>query len=389
MNVLEILLNRRWILKSRDKELYYQVRDQLNTVKKFLTEKLGYQVIVNPYLIKVEKMPAQVKPWMGIQEFQAPIQYVFLCLILMFLEDKEAEEQFVLSELTEYIQGQYREEPIDWTSYTYRRHLVKVMKFCVNCGILDVNDGKEDSFAKDDTSEVLYENTGASRYFMKNFTKNIMDYTKPEDFEEDEWIDVNTDRGIVRRQRVYRKLVMSLGMYRNGDLDEDFAYVKNYRNMIEGDLEQIFDCSLQVHKNSAFLIIGETGNLGRCIPEEKTLSDIMLLCNGIIVEKIKSGQLDVSINEEIIISEQTFRAIIEVCKMRYDQGFIKTYRDMLTSAFYSEVRMYMEQVDFIEIKDEQVLIHASVGKIVGQYPKDFLQKIEDQLEDTNALKETV
>ena len=31
-------------------------------------------------------------------------------MILMFLEEKEAEEQFVLSELTEYIQGQYREE---------------------------------------------------------------------------------------------------------------------------------------------------------------------------------------------------------------------------------------------------------------------------------------
>ena len=58
MNVLETLLNRRWILKSRDRELYYQVRDELDSVKKFLTEKVGYQVIVNPYLIRVEKIPA-------------------------------------------------------------------------------------------------------------------------------------------------------------------------------------------------------------------------------------------------------------------------------------------------------------------------------------------
>ena len=29
MNVLEILLNRRWILKSRDRELYYQVKEKL------------------------------------------------------------------------------------------------------------------------------------------------------------------------------------------------------------------------------------------------------------------------------------------------------------------------------------------------------------------------
>ena len=108
---------------------------------------------------------------MGIQEFTRKIEYVFFCMILMFLEEKEAEEQFVLSELTEYIQGQYREEQIDWTVYQYRRHLIKVIKYCVNCGILNLNDGSEENFARDDTSEVLYENTGVSSIFlMKNFT---------------------------------------------------------------------------------------------------------------------------------------------------------------------------------------------------------------------------
>ena len=97
MNALEILLGRRWILKSRDRELYYQVKDQLGAVKRFLTEKLGYQVIVNPYLIKAEKMPAKPENWMGILEFHHKIEYVFFCIVLMFLEEKEAEEQFVLS----------------------------------------------------------------------------------------------------------------------------------------------------------------------------------------------------------------------------------------------------------------------------------------------------
>ena len=110
MRTLEILLSRRWILKARDKELYYQIKEALSEgeEKKFLMEKLGYQVIVNPYMIKVEKIPAEVENWMGISEFREPIEYVFFCMILMFLEDKEAEEQFVLSELTEYVQAQYK-----------------------------------------------------------------------------------------------------------------------------------------------------------------------------------------------------------------------------------------------------------------------------------------
>ena len=112
MRTLELLLNRRWILKSRERELYYQVKEELSSgeEKKFLMEKLGYQVVVNPYMIKVEKMPAVPENWMGILEFKEPIEYVFFCLVLMFLEDKEAEEQFVLSELTEYVQSQYQEE---------------------------------------------------------------------------------------------------------------------------------------------------------------------------------------------------------------------------------------------------------------------------------------
>ena len=253
-------------------------------------EASGSQVVVNPYMIKVEKMPAVPENWMGILEFKEPIEYVFFCLVLMFLEDKEAEEQFVLSELTEYVQSQYQEEQIDWTVYRYRRHMIKVMKYCVAVGILNVDDGSEEGFAKDDTSEVLYENTGASRYFMKNFTQDIMGYTSAKEFEKEEWIDVNEDRGIVRRQRVYRKLLMSMGMYKDAESEEDFAYLRNYRNMIQGDLAELFDCELHVHSSSAFLVLGEECRLGRCFPEGNTLSDVVLLTNQLIQKRVTEGR---------------------------------------------------------------------------------------------------
>ena len=123
MKALEILLSRRWILKSREKELYYQLKDELGEVKKFLMEKMGYQVIVNPMLVKAEKVPAEPENWMGILEFKDIRDYVYFCCVLMFLEDKEPEEQFVLSELTEYVQGQNQEMDTDWTVYHHRRSL--------------------------------------------------------------------------------------------------------------------------------------------------------------------------------------------------------------------------------------------------------------------------
>lgn len=372
MRALEILLGRRWILKSRDRELYYQMKDELGSLKKFLTEKLGYQIVVNPYLIKVEKMPARPQNWMGILEFTKKIEYIFFCLVLMFLEEKEVQEQFVLSQLTEYVQSQYREEQIDWTVYQYRRHLIKVLKYCVNTGILNINDGNEENFARDG-GEVLYENTGASRYFMKNFTQDIMGYTSPQDFEKEEWIDVNEDRGIVRRQRVYRELLMTMGMQRNEETEEDFNYLRNMRNFIQGELSELLDCELHVHRNSAFLILGEECRMGRCFPEEHTLSDAVLLINGLILERIYAGKIAVGAEEDIRIPAESFMEILEECKERYGKGFNKTYREMTTKDFCEAAKNYMTELGFVSEAQGEIQISAAVGKIVGHYPKDFTE----------------
>lgn len=374
MNVLETLLNKRWILKAKERELYYQVKDRLPEIKKFLNEKLGYQLIVNPYLVKLEKIPATPQSWMGIHEFTEKTEYAFFCLILMFLEGKEAEEQFVLSELTEYVQGQYEEEKVDWTVYRYRRYLVKVLKYCVAVGILEMNDGDEEGFVKDESREVLYENTGVSRYFMRNFTQDIMDYSGIEDFQKTEWIGINEDRGIIRRQRVYRSLLMTMGMCRSVENEEDYAYIKNFRNMIQGDLEECTACELQVYRSGAYLILGEESRLGRTLPEENTLSDILFLCASLVREKVEQGIYQLPPDECIRISREEFRALLEECKNRFSYGFSKTYRQMLTESFSSEVYEFFLELELIREEWEDVVILPVVGRIVGVYPEDFTAK---------------
>lgn len=371
MKPLEVLLSKRWILKNRDKELYYQLKDEIGKSRDFLTEKLGYQAIVTPNLIKLEKIPAYAQNWMGIQEFSDHLEYIFLCMILMFLEERDSGEQFVLSMLTEYIQGNIKEEQIDWTIYNYRRHLVKVMKYCVKVGILEIDDGSEDNFMKSDEGEVLYQNMGASRYFMKNFSRDISDYQKQEDFLKEEWIGMNEDRGIIRRQRVYRSLLMSPGIYLNDDTEEDFAYVRHYRGMIQEELDRFFDCELQVHKTSAFLVMGEDSNLGKSFPEENTLSDIVLLWCGLFRQKINDGDIEVPVGEDIVISTQQFVAISEECKRRYGNGWIKTYREMTMGEFCNKLKEYMIIMEMIKEIYDQIMIYPIVGKVEGCYPKDF------------------
>ncbi len=371
MNVLETLLNKRWILKSKERDLYYQVKDQLPLVKKFLAEKLGYQIIVNPYMVKLEKIPAVPQSWMGIREFTEKTEYAFFCLVLMFLEGKESEEQFVLSELTEYVEGQFEAEKVDWTIYRYRRYLIKVLKYCTAVGILEMNDGDEEGFVKGENREVLYENTGVSRYFMRNFPQDIMDYSRIEDFQKAEWIDIDEDRGIVRRQRVYRSLVMTMGFCRSVENEEDYSYIKNFRNLIQGELEEWLACELQVYRSGAYLLLGEESRLGRTLPEENTLSDILFLCAGLIREKVERGIYQIPLNECIRISKEEFRALLEECKTRFSHGFSKMYREMLTEPFCREIYDFFLELELIREAWGDVIILPVMGRIVGRYPEEF------------------
>ena len=84
MKELEVLLSKRWILKSRDKEMYYKLRDALGELRKFTTEKMGCQIIDNSLLIKMEKIPVIPESFMGIMKFSSKEEYAYLCMLLMY-----------------------------------------------------------------------------------------------------------------------------------------------------------------------------------------------------------------------------------------------------------------------------------------------------------------
>lgn len=376
MNILEELMNERWISKYRDRDKYYRIKDELSELRPFLVEKLGYRIISNSSLVKLEKLPGEALTWMGIRDFKDTSDYALFCVILMFLEDKEAEEQFVLSQLTEYITGNYPEGQMSWTVYANRQRLVRVMKFCMKNDLFLMDDGNGDQFVTNLETEALYENTGLSRYFARTFTKDISTNKTVTDFFQSEWLDMNEDRGVIRRQRVYRKLLLSLGLYRENGQDEDFNYVKNYRSVIENDLEQLIDASLQVYKSSAYLILGETGDLGKIFPARNSLSDAILLLHGEIRRLAGEGELKTGLNERISLPFIKLEDIIRDTKRRYGSGFSKTFRDMPDREFIQTIVDEMEGLDFLRIDQvtEEAEIMPVAGKLTGKYSDRYLEQ---------------
>lgn len=373
MQAIEILLNQRWILKNKDKELYYQMRDAIGEVRKFASDKLGCQVIENATLIKMEKIPVIPEPFMGILDFTSKEEYAYLCILLMFLEEKDAQEQFILSQLTEYIASNMPGEAVDWTVYTNRRRMIKVLRFAVAQGILLVTDGSDDAFMDNAEGEVLYENTGASRYFMKNFSRDISEYGKPEDFMESDWFAMDEDRGIARRHRVYKRLLFAPGMYRKDGAPEDFEYLKYYGRRLTDDLEQNFDCHVQIHKGSAYVILDDACHMGACFPANNVLSDIILLCLTEIQQKIRTGEWKVQTDEVCAVDRVELERLIRDVRQKNGKGFSKNYRDMTDSEFVATVMDAMELWMFIrERKQEHLVeIYPAAGKLSGAYPDDF------------------
>ena len=201
LTTFEKLLENYWFVKDMNQDNYNMIKQDLtDELQDFIKNKLGYRLISNPYLIKMEKIPGVPQEFMGIQEFETKLEYVFLCLILIYLEERTRGEQFILSGLIDYIQNlvveiDMNDIKIDFTIYSQRKSMVKVLKYIKEMGFIKIYDGDENKFAENIENDVLYEVTGISKYFMRNFSSNITDCNLYTDIYEKEQLGLEQDKG--------------------------------------------------------------------------------------------------------------------------------------------------------------------------------------------------
>lgn len=380
MRELEILMDRRWVVKEENRQLYYHIRDALPEIRAFATEKMGCQVIDNAQLIKMEKIPAIAETAMGITQFSAREEYAFLCLLLMFLEDRDIGEPFILSQFTEYIVANMPGGGVNWTHYRSRQQLVRVLRFASAEGMLRVRDGSEENFMQAETGEVLYENTGVSRYFMRSFPRDIMSYNNPEDFAQSDWVAMDEERGIARRHRVYKRLLLSMNLLQSEGMPEDVDYLKNYGRRLKDELEKIFDGELHIHRGNAFFMQGETCHMGETVPNDTGLSDVILLICARIRECVKENVWTPEKDDRITVALVEFEQLVRQVRREQGAGFIKSLRDMADGEFVRcvENEMMLWRFLWIDVAAGQVTILPAAGKISGGYPQDYRGAMNDE-----------
>ena len=374
MEELKMLLKNYIILREDKKEMYYRIKDNYKEFKNFITDNLGYNLIIRSDFIRLEKIPGKSESFMGIEEFQSNTEYVMLMLLLVFLEDKSKDDQFLLSHITESLSSNDIDVKFDWTDYNTRRNLIKVLKFAVKNSLIKVTDGDEDSFINDTSREALFESSGVSKYIVRSFSDDILEAKDVDELFKGKGIDAETDKGVVRRNRVYRNLLLCPVVYRNNS-SEDYEYIKNYKKYIEDNFEKYLGWNLHVHKNGAMLVPQEKEMGLKVFPNGKGISDVILFVLNEIINEVESKVI--ILNEEDIasINKIDFEQLLLKVKMEKGHGFSKEYREMSDSRFLYEVINEMKLFSFLEEEKDIVRILPLCGKIRGNYPKDYNMEV--------------
>lgn len=374
MNEVRTLLEQFWICKDNDKETYYKVKRDIPNFQKFVREQLGWKLIHTENLLKLEKIPAHAESFMGIQEFSDVLDYCILCVVLMYLEDKEEGEQFLLSELIDYVETKLKGwVSIDWTSFTQRKSLVRALQYMEKMQMLRVYEGSSEAFGMELGQEVLYENTGYSKYFATTFPMDISEFENWEDFEKKRFEELQDDRGAARINRVYRQLAVCPAMYWEENTDADSLYLKNQRYWVAKYLEQNLGGTLQIHKNAAFLMIDEDDCYGRVHPRDAMLPEIVLLFCAQVQEKLQDGKFSKQEDETILMDETDFQKAILECRKKWNMAWSKEYREMEDRKFIDHVKRYMKNWMMIREKEGMICILAAAGKQKGFYPDDYVE----------------
>jgi uncharacterized protein (TIGR02678 family) len=372
---LELLLHEFWILRSENPQEYQLIREREKVLRRYLDDKFGLLLIVHQHFIKLEKIPVEPEPWMGISSFQEPRDYALFCYAMAFLEEKSVGEQFLLSELADEIRHDYEgEEGIDWTVYTHRKSLIRSIKTMTDLHLIRTVDGNIQKFDHDDEHEVLYETTVYSKYFIRSFPEDLTQFTCWQDLLQEDWKFQQEDE---RRKRVYRQLFFSPGVHRKSTNDPDFIYIRNFRNRMAEDIEKHSHYRLRLFKNTAFLSSQEPHFKYEYFPDNKAVTDVLLQLSFLLYEKRSSfSPLE---SGDLLLTTGDFDQLIMELKVQNESGWSKYFREASVETIRKECLSSMKNWMMAETDESEAMIYIKplFGILAGKYPDDFTGKDDE------------
>ena len=83
-------------------------------------------------------------------------------------------------------------------------------------------------------------------------------------------------------------------------------------------------------------------------------------------------------NRSLAELKEEFNKLLLDLRKENGHGFTKTLREYSDELYIHTIKEYMKSFSMLDIKDNLVLILPLMGKIIGDYPKDYKEKINEQ-----------
>jgi uncharacterized protein (TIGR02678 family) len=326
------LLNRHWIAKEEDPDLFYAIRDQYTELRDWFAEFTGFSLILTRTMAKLDKAPVIATPWMGFSEFREPRDYALFAYSLWFLESKTEMDQFVLTDIVEQVSEQLVASGLamDWENYQHRLSMVRALKKLRQLGVLRQIDGEESDWAHNSrTKNVLYECSPSARYVLRHFPKELKAYNRLDEFSEQVVYPETVDGELrKRRHRIYRRLLLEPAVTDREWSPDELYYVQTQRRTLMDQMQFMFGMEGSRYREGLFFFHPELSGECSLFPTASGISDLVLLFAGELRRRLGSRDWYITEQGTVELTRTDVEGMLYLLKQKYGEYWSKEHREM-------------------------------------------------------------
>lgn len=367
------LLNRPWILKEEDKEMYFSIKDHYEELRDWFMEQAGFALIVTRSLAKLERTPAVPQAWMGFPEFREVRDYVFFTYALWFLEGKTEMDQFLLSDLVEEVREQMAAGGLeaDWRHYHHRLSMARALKKLAALGVLILIDGDESDWAQSEDKNALYECSPHSRYVLRRFPQDLTTYGTMEELTDPLlYPDTPEGQNMRRRHRVYRRLLLEPAVLDRHWDPELLPYVLTQRRSIMDHLGRMLGLEGRRYREGLLFFHPELTGEGELFPTLSGASDLVLLLAGELRRELHLEGTGRYVEDDgsIRLERSELEGLLLRLQERHKEYWSKELRTSSSAQLAELVTTHLEEWQLGEWEDTN---HFLISPVVARWNAEY------------------
>lgn len=324
--LVNVLMNRPWITKQHDRELYALARDHYEALREWFHEQLGWSLISTRHFVKLEKIPGQFHPSMQFRGFRDPRDYGLFTYGLWYLEGLGDNNQFLLSEMVDAIREHLVgvDVQMDWTLYDHRLSMARALRTLRELDVLVAVDGDETDWARvGGDSNVLYEASPMARYVLRQFARDLMSYTTIEELIEP------VDELQVRRHQVIRRLLEEPVVYDWQWTDEERRYVQTQRSSLIDRISEATGLQGRRFREGLLFTWTELSGEMDLFPTQAGISDFVVLFASELRRVLahEPTRYDRDENQCLVLTKSELEALTTKLRASYGEYWSKEQRE--------------------------------------------------------------